>query len=144
MAYRLPWQGSLWRKSEEISPVLRISVTSDSDISIDFQLEGKLIGPWVEELRQLSNTALLGNKTVTLDLKKLWFTDLEGAGLLRELHQRQVSEINCSQFITQQLLAVHRPTIEGEAPVTRPVENQTWSRNARGANVTKTNFAESR
>src|SRR5580693_2189912 len=129
---------------EEISPVLRISVTSDSDISIDFQLEGKLIGPWVEELRQLSNTALLGNKTVTLDLKKLWFTDLEGAGLLRELHQRQVSQINCSQFITQQLLAVHQRTIEGDAPAmtktsekAQPIENHTWSRNARGANVTK-------
>jgi RNA polymerase sigma-70 factor (ECF subfamily) len=136
---------------EEISPVLRISVTSDSDISIDFQLEGKLIGPWVEELRQLSNTALLGNKTVTLDLKKLWFTDLEGAGLLCELHQRQVSQINCSQFITQQLLAVHQPTIEKEAPTTMtttsenalPVEDQTWSRKARGAKVTKTNSGES-
>jgi RNA polymerase sigma-70 factor (ECF subfamily) len=130
--------------------VLRISVTSDSDVSIDFQLEGKLIGPWVEELRQLSNTALLGNKTVTLDLKKLWFTDLEGAGLLRELHQRQVSQINCSQFITQQLLAVHQRTIEGDAPAmtktsekAQPIENHTWSRNARGA-VTETNFSESR
>jgi RNA polymerase sigma-70 factor (ECF subfamily) len=130
--------------------VLRISVTSDSEVSIHFQLEGKLIGPWVEELRQLSNTALLGNKTVTLDLKKLWFTDLAGAGLLRDLHRRQVSQINCSQFITQQLLAVHQPTIEGEAPAmtkpsekARPVESQTWTRNARGANVAKTNSAES-
>ncbi len=130
--------------------MLRISVTSDSDVSIHFQLEGKLIGPWVEELRQLSNTALLGNKTVTLDLKKLWFTDLAGAGLLRDLHQRQVSQINCSQFITQQLLAVLQPIMEGEGPTMTktlenalPVENQTWSRNARGANVTKTNSAES-
>jgi len=130
--------------------VLRISVTSDSDVSIHFQLEGKLIGPWVEELRQLSDTALLRNKTITLDLNKLWFTDLEGAGLLRDLHQRQVSQINCSQFITQQLLAVHQPTIEEEAPPMTttsekalPAENQTWSRKARGANVTKTNSGES-
>lgn len=130
--------------------MLRISVTSDSDVSIHFQLEGKLIGPWVEELRQLSDTALLRNKTITLDLKKLWFTDLEGAGLLRELHQRQVSQINCSQFITQQLLAVHQPTMEEEVPAmiktsekARPLENQAWSRNARGANVTKTDSVES-
>ena len=130
--------------------MLRISVTSDSEVSIHFQLEGKLIGPWVDELRQLSNTALSENKTVTLDLKKLWFADLAGAGLLRDLHQRQVSQINCSQFITQQLLSVHQPTMEGEGPnMTKtlekalPVENQTWSRNARGANVTKTNSAES-
>jgi RNA polymerase sigma-70 factor, ECF subfamily len=129
--------------------VLRISVTSDSAVSIHFQLEGKLIGPWVDELRQLSNTALLSNKTITLDLNKLWFTDLEGAGLLRDLHQRQVSQINCSQFITQQLLAVHQPT-EEEAPTMTttsekalPVENQTWSRKARGADVTKTNSGES-
>jgi RNA polymerase sigma-70 factor (ECF subfamily) len=130
--------------------VLRISVTSDSDVSIQFQLEGKLIGPWVEELRQLSNTALLRNKTITLDLKKLWFTDLEGAGLLRDLYQRKVFQINCSQFIGQQLLAVLQPTIEAEAPAMTktsekalPLENQTWSRNARGANITKTNSAES-
>jgi RNA polymerase sigma-70 factor, ECF subfamily len=130
--------------------VLRISVTSDSEVSIHFQLEGKLIGPWVEELRQLSDTALLRNKTITLDLKKLWFTDLEGAGLLRDLHQRQVSQINCSQFIAQQLLSVHQPTIEEEAPTMTttsekalPVENQTWSGNVRGANVTKTNSGES-
>jgi len=130
--------------------VLRISVTSDSEVSIHFQLEGKLIGPWVEELRQLSNTALLSNKTITLDLKRLWFTDLEGAGLLRDLHQRQVSQINCSQFITQQLLAVHQPTIEEEVPAmittsekALPVESQTWSRKARGASVTKTNSGES-
>ena len=130
--------------------MLRISVTSDSDVSIHFQLEGKLIGPWVEELRQLSNTALLANKAVTLDLKKLWFTDLPGAGLLRDLHQRQVSQINCSQFITQQLLAVDQPTIEEEgATITKtsenalPAENQTWSQNARGAKVTRTNSAES-
>jgi len=130
--------------------VLRISVTSDSDVSIHFQLEGKLIGPWVEELRQLSNTALLANKAVTLDLKKLWFTDLPGASLLRDLHQRQVSQINCSQFITQQLLAVDQPTIEEEgATITKtsenalPAENQTWSQNARGAKVTRTNSAES-
>lgn len=130
--------------------MLRISVTSDSEVSIHFQLEGKLIGPWVEELRQLSNTALLSNKTITLDLKKLWFTDLEGAVLLRDLHQRQVSQINCSQFIAQQLLSVHQPAMEGEGPnMTKtienalPVENRTWSRSARGANVTKTNSAES-
>src|SRR6202021_1912808 len=49
-----------------------------------------------------------------------------------------------------QLLAVHQPTIEGEAPTMTktsekalPVENQTWSGKARGAKVTKTNSGES-
>jgi hypothetical protein len=83
--------------------VLRISITSSSDNAVRFQLEGKLIGPWVDELRQLSNDALSRNKMVTLDLKKLWFMDLRGAELLRSLQQRQVSQTNCSQFISQQL-----------------------------------------
>lgn len=83
--------------------MLRISVTSNSDDAIHFQLEGKLIGPWVDELRQLSNDALSHNKRVTLDLKKLWFMDLRGAELLRNLQQRQVPQTNCSQFISQQL-----------------------------------------
>jgi hypothetical protein len=96
--------------------VLKISVTSDSDVSIHFQLEGKLIGPWVEELRQLSNTALLGNKTVTLDLNKLWFADLAGAGLhatfTRDKSPKSTalnsSPNNCSPFISQQLKKRHQ------------------------------------
>jgi len=83
--------------------VLRISIISSSDNAVRFQLEGKLIGPWVDELRQLSNDALSQNKMVTLDLKKLWFMDLRGAELLRNLQQRQVPQTNCSQFISQQL-----------------------------------------
>jgi ABC-type transporter Mla MlaB component len=82
--------------------MLRISVISDSD-AIHFHLEGKLIGPWVEELRQLSNDALSQNKTVTLDLEKLWYIDPRGAELLRDLQQRNVPQTKCSQFVSQQL-----------------------------------------
>ena len=32
--------------------MLKISIISDSDQAIQFQLEGKLVGPWVEELRE--------------------------------------------------------------------------------------------
>lgn len=83
--------------------MLRISITSSPDNAVRLQLEGKLIGPWVDELRQLSNDAPSHDRMVTLDLKKLWFMDLRGAELLRSLQQRQVPQINCSQFIGQQL-----------------------------------------
>jgi ABC-type transporter Mla MlaB component len=89
--------------SGEIKAVLRISVINDSDQELQLQLEGKLIGPWVAELRRLSNGALSQNKTLTLDLEKVWFVDWQGVALLRELADRQVSQINLSQFITQQL-----------------------------------------
>lgn len=83
--------------------MLKISIISDSDRAIELQLEGKLVGPWVEELQRLSDEALSQQKNVSLDLEKVWFVDSRGVTLLRDLAKRQVSEINCSQFVSQQL-----------------------------------------
>jgi ABC-type transporter Mla MlaB component len=83
--------------------VLKISIISDLDQAIQFQLEGNLAGPWVEELRRLSDEALSQQKTVSLDLEKVRFVDPQGVGLLRDLARRQVSQVNCSQFVSRQL-----------------------------------------
>ena len=83
--------------------MLKISIINDSDQAIELQLEGKLVGPWVEELRRLSDEALSQQKNVSLDLKKVWFVDSRGVTLLNDLAKRQVSELNCSQFVSQQL-----------------------------------------
>ncbi len=83
--------------------MLKISIISDSDQAVQFQLEGKLVGPWVEELQRLSGEALSQQKTVSLDLERVWFVDSRGVTLLRDLAQKQVSQINCSQFVSQQL-----------------------------------------
>ena len=83
--------------------MLKISIISDSDQAIQFQLEGKLVGPWVEELQRISNKALSHQKAVSLDLEKVWFVDPRGVTLLRDLARRQVSQVNCSQFVIQQL-----------------------------------------
>jgi len=83
--------------------VLKISILNDSDQAIELQLEGKLVGPWVEELRRLSDEALSLQENVSLDLEKVWFVDSRGVTLLRDLAKRQVSELNCSQFVSQQL-----------------------------------------
>ena len=83
--------------------MLKISIISDSDQAIQFQLEGNLAGPWVEELRSLSDEALSQQKTVSLDLEKVRFVDPHGVTLLRDLARRQVSQVNCSPFVSQQL-----------------------------------------
>jgi len=83
--------------------VLRISIIHRADEGIQFQLEGRLIGPWVEELRRLSDQALSQQKTVSLDLQKVWFVDLQGVDLLRDLASKKVTQINCSPFVSQQL-----------------------------------------
>ena len=76
---------------------------SESSEAISFQLEGKLVGPWVEELRRLSNAALARSEAVSLDLEKVWFVDSRGIALLRDLAKQKVAQLNCSQFISQQL-----------------------------------------
>jgi ABC-type transporter Mla MlaB component len=83
--------------------VLRISVITDSDQNTQLQIEGWLVGPWVEELRRLSNSTLSESKGLTLDLEKLFFADSDGVALLRELSTRNVAQLNCSPFIQQQL-----------------------------------------
>jgi ABC-type transporter Mla MlaB component len=83
--------------------VLRISVITGADESIRLQVEGSLVGPWVAELRRLSSSALSESRRVTLDLEKLLFVDSQGIALLRELSAKNVTQLNCSPFIEQQL-----------------------------------------
>jgi ABC-type transporter Mla MlaB component len=83
--------------------VLRISIVDDSEQSVRLILEGRLVGPWVNELRKQSEQALSEAKNVTLDLGKVWFVDPNGAALIRELAARRVAHVNCSIFISQQL-----------------------------------------
>lgn len=78
-------------------------MNTNSDKSIRLSVEGWLVGPWVEELRQQSEQALAESERLTLDLEKLLFVDSDGAALLRQLAKRQVAHLNCSTFISQQL-----------------------------------------
>ena len=83
--------------------MLKISVTSESSQATTFRLEGKLVGPWVEELRRLSDAALARSEAVSLDLERVWFVDSQGIALLKDLAKQKVAQLNCSQFICQQL-----------------------------------------
>ena len=83
--------------------MLRISIHTNLNKSIRLSVEGWLVGPWVDELRQQSERALAESQEVTLDLEKLLFVDSHGAELLRHLAERQVVHLNCSTFIRQQL-----------------------------------------
>ena len=83
--------------------MLRISMLNESEQSVRLALEGWLVGPWVDELRQQSEQQLSGEKALTLDLEKVLFVDPRGLALLRELAERNVGYVNCSTFLRQQL-----------------------------------------
>lgn len=83
--------------------MLRISVLEESGKGTQLQLEGWLVGPWVQELRKQGEQALAESKPVSLDLGRLWFADPVGVALLRELSRRGVTYLNCSNFVSAQL-----------------------------------------
>lgn len=61
-------------------------------------LEGKLVGPWVTELRSILAVPP-GVFCRILDLAGVVFVDDSGIDLLLELRQRGLELINCSEFI---------------------------------------------
>ena len=71
--------------------MLRITL-HDSARELRFKLEGKLSGPWVEELRQCWRTAssTTAGRSTSLDLSDVDFVDAEGQSLLSEMHRQGV------------------------------------------------------
>ncbi len=50
--------------------MLRISITQDPD-TLSLVLEGRLVGPWVDELRRISAIHITQNMPLTIDLDAL-------------------------------------------------------------------------
>lgn len=71
--------------------MLRITI-HDSARELRIKLEGKLSGPWVEELRQCWRTAssTTAGRTTSLDLSEVDFVDADGQSLLSDMHLQGV------------------------------------------------------
>ncbi len=69
--------------------MLRIT-THDNPGSLTFQLEGKLAGPWVQELEDCWQKTLAGHRrpVVRVDLRGVTFLDAAGKEFLAALHAR--------------------------------------------------------
>ncbi len=69
--------------------MLRITL-HDSPTVLRFQLEGKLVGPWVAELRHSWQTArsVQAGRQLVIDLTDVAFIDESGKQLLGELCER--------------------------------------------------------
>jgi hypothetical protein len=78
-------------------------------------LEGRLVGPWVEELRRVVGGVKAGG--VTLDLAALSFADLDGLTLLRSLRDAGVELANPSPFMAALVGAGADNDDNGERPI---------------------------
>jgi ABC-type transporter Mla MlaB component len=83
--------------------MLKIECSQPADNLINLKLEGRVIGPWVEEVRRVSEKALASGAALTFDLSEVTFVDREGIALLRDLRDRQAMILNTSVFVAEQL-----------------------------------------
>jgi hypothetical protein len=79
---------------------------------VSIGLEGKLIGAWVGETRQIVATASASNR-VCLNLQGLTFADSRGIELLRTLRREGIPLLGCSPLIDG-LLAANEVSITGD------------------------------
>lgn len=83
--------------------MLRIHISEKASQRTTLSLEGRVIGPWVEELRRFCDAILLHGRGLVLDLSNVSFVGREGVELFRTLRDRQVVLQNCSPFVGEQL-----------------------------------------
>lgn len=90
--------------------MLKISEDRSRPQAITFRLEGRVVGPWVDELGNICEQLLADDVRLTLDLAEVSFADEMGVQLLTRLHQRGVKFSKASPFVTEQLEANNRVT----------------------------------
>ena len=85
--------------------MLKITEVGQNDSGRTLKLEGKLLGPWVDELRNVCTQPLNRAEQVGLDLAAVTFVNAAGAELLRELIRKGIIITQCSAFVAELLHA---------------------------------------
>lgn len=83
--------------------MLKIQLLDLQDGTLAIQLAGRIVGPWVGELRHSCEQILGVGGTLSVDLGEVLFVDREGVEFLQSLRARHVALFNCSPFVAEQL-----------------------------------------
>ena len=86
-----------------VGVMLKIDVANQAGPRVIVRLEGRMVGPWVDELRRACEPYLGSGHALTLDFAGVSFIGREGVVLCRSLRQGHTSFTNCSLFIKEQL-----------------------------------------
>jgi ABC-type transporter Mla MlaB component len=85
--------------------MLKISETKPVRRTITLRLEGRIVGPWVEELQQVCEPLVSNGCRLALDLAEVVFVDEKGVAALSGLTARGTKLINATPFVVEQLKA---------------------------------------
>jgi hypothetical protein len=88
--------------------MLRIASVDSPGNSKSLTVEGRVVGPWVDELRDACQRILVTGAELTLDLHQVAFVERDGLELLQSLVDRGVTVVNCPAFVCEQLKALSR------------------------------------
>jgi hypothetical protein len=84
--------------------MLRITVVESSKIAVTLRVEGRITGPWVEELRTACNVHTEADDVLlSLELGDVSFADAAGIALLKELRSCGVGLVHATPFLAEQL-----------------------------------------
>ncbi len=75
----------------------------DGQMTPALKLEGRLLGPWVIELRRACEELRVPTNALCLDLTDVTFIDSAGLGLIHDLIRQGATLSGCSGFIEELL-----------------------------------------
>ena len=84
--------------------MLKIEQTELSGGAVLLRLEGSIIGAWLDELRQLTDSSRKRSVSVVIDLGEVSFVSREGIEFLIDRQQNGVALVHMTPFVTKQLL----------------------------------------
>ena len=74
-----------------------------SDLNRTLKVEGKILGPWVDELGHACEVSGMPQHCLRLDLAAVTFVDSIGLKLLDDLLRQGATIVGCSDFISDLL-----------------------------------------
>jgi len=82
--------------------MLRITVVESSASAVTLRVEGRIAGPWVEELRTTCNVHAGPDPVqLFLELEDVSFADTAGIAYLKELREQGVGLFRVSPFLAE-------------------------------------------
>ena len=83
--------------------MLKIEIRERRREQVTVSLEGRLVGPWVDEVRRACEPFVDDGRCLTVDFSRVSFVDREGVALCRRLRECRASLRNCSPFVKEQI-----------------------------------------
>lgn len=83
--------------------MLKITWVTRKNRSQTLRLEGKLLEPWVETVRNSCAEQVARSRKFRLDLSGVSFVDSAGVELLRDLIRQGAEIVACSSFVAELL-----------------------------------------